>query len=265
MREFFSQAAMSRKAMTFFAALAILVILRPFGSYRHLNLWEQITLWTVFLMGIGGVMHLTAAWLLSVPALARWPRAVPITLAAALGAVPGSAIVVFVNMVFLGINMASAFPMIWSRVFFLAELIMLVEFRGWQRRPAAAEEAAPAADDEVENPAPQPAAQPTPLLERLPPAKRGPLISLSMKDHYVEVTTEKGTELILMRFSDAIRELAGAAGARLHRSHWVAADHLERLERQGKRRWAVLSDGRKLPVSATYAKAAEALIAARMS
>src|SRR6056297_2113848 len=43
---------------------------------------------------------------------------------------------------------------------------------------------------------------PPPLLERLDFAKRGPLLSLSVQDHYVEVVTTRGTSLILMRLSD---------------------------------------------------------------
>jgi len=87
------------------------------------------------------------------------------------------------------------------------------------------------------------------LLDRLPVDKRGDLVSLSAVDHYVEVTTTAGTDLILMRFSDAILEAAPTAGIQTHRSHWVALDHIKDVERSAGKAQVTLSDGRTLPVS----------------
>ena len=44
------------------------------------------------------------------------------------------------------------------------------------------------------------------LMLRLPPAKRGELLYMSMQDHYVEIVTSKGRELVLLRLADAINE-----------------------------------------------------------
>ncbi|RED11290.1 LytTR family DNA-binding domain-containing protein [Pontivivens insulae] len=85
------------------------------------------------------------------------------------------------------------------------------------------------------------------LLERLPPAKRGQLLSISVSDHYVEVVTTKGQEMILMRLSDAMGE--AGTGLQIHRSHWVAEDAIRTVSRQGDGAIATLSDGRTLPVS----------------
>jgi DNA-binding LytR/AlgR family response regulator len=52
--------------------------------------------------------------------------------------------------------------------------------------------------------------------------------------------------------SDAIKEVSNINGARIHRSHWVAQSHLIDIEKDKARHLAVLSDGRKLPVSNTY-------------
>lgn len=87
------------------------------------------------------------------------------------------------------------------------------------------------------------------LLGRLPLDKRGALVSLSAVDHYVEVTTTKGTELLLMRLSDAIAEAAPAEGLQIHRSHWVALDQVTRAARDDGKTTLLLSDGRSLPVS----------------
>lgn len=77
------------------------------------------------------------------------------------------------------------------------------------------------------------ASAPPPLLQRLPLEKRGALISLSATDHYVEVTTDKGRELVLMRLADAIAETGPARGMQVHRSHWVALDRVRAVQRRG--------------------------------
>lgn len=87
------------------------------------------------------------------------------------------------------------------------------------------------------------------ILDRLPLAKRGALLSLTAVDHYVEVTTDRGSELVLMRLADAIRETAPVPGLQIHRSHWVARDHVDDIKRIQGRTEVVLSDGRTLPVS----------------
>ncbi|CUH75396.1 Response regulator of the LytR/AlgR family protein [Tritonibacter multivorans] len=88
------------------------------------------------------------------------------------------------------------------------------------------------------------------LINRLPLDKRGDLISLSVQDHYVEVTTTKGREMVLMRLTDAIREAGG--GFQIHRSHWVADGAVTAAQRKSSAAEVTLSDGRALPVSRTY-------------
>lgn len=91
-----------------------------------------------------------------------------------------------------------------------------------------------------------------PFLRRLKPALGRNLVRLAMQDHYVEAITEKGSQLILMRFSDALEEVAGLPGRQIHRSHWVAEAGVADIRREGGR-WVVrTSDGETLPVSRTY-------------
>ncbi|MCA2013039.1 LytTR family transcriptional regulator [Cereibacter sphaeroides] len=94
--------------------------------------------------------------------------------------------------------------------------------------------------------------QPPRLLSRLPLDKRGPLIALSVQDHYVEVVTTKGRELLLMRLGDAMAETEGCAGLQVHRSHWVALGQVQAARREGARGVLTMSDGREIPVSRTY-------------
>jgi len=93
---------------------------------------------------------------------------------------------------------------------------------------------------------------PARFLKRINPTLGTRLIRLSMQDHYVEVVTCKGNQLILMRFADALEELEGIEGWRIHRSHWVAEVGLAALKRDGGKAIIITSDGAELPVSRTY-------------
>ncbi len=87
------------------------------------------------------------------------------------------------------------------------------------------------------------------ILTRLPLDKRGQLISLTALDHYVEVTTDKGTELVLMRLGDAVGETPPIVGVQIHRSHWVALDQITKVEKQSNKTTLITSDKRELPIS----------------
>jgi DNA-binding LytR/AlgR family response regulator len=87
------------------------------------------------------------------------------------------------------------------------------------------------------------------ILERLKPQNRGRLVRLSVEDHYTEVITTRGRELILLRFADALKELGDTPGLQVHRSHWVAEAQVEKLRRDNGKLLVVMSDGSEIPVS----------------
>ncbi len=93
---------------------------------------------------------------------------------------------------------------------------------------------------------------PPPILDRLPLDKRGPLVALSVEDHYVRVRTTRGEEMILMRLTDAIRETGPAAGLRVHRSHWVALDQVTAATRKGDGALLSMALGGDIPVSRSH-------------
>jgi uncharacterized membrane protein len=94
------------------------------------------------------------------------------------------------------------------------------------------------------------------FLSRLPLKFRSAaLYAVSSEGHYLRVHTDKGSDLILMRISDAIRELAAADGLQVHRSWWVARSGIEEVKRDKGRRLLVLKNGEVAPVSRTYLSA----------
>lgn len=98
------------------------------------------------------------------------------------------------------------------------------------------------------------AADPPRLLQRIKHSLRGEIFSLQAQDHYVEVTTVKGADLVLIRLSDAIAELGGADGRQVHRSWWVSTSAVARISREGHRMDLILQDGRNVPVGRSRQK-----------
>lgn len=89
----------------------------------------------------------------------------------------------------------------------------------------------------------------TPLLDRLPRHIGRDVQCLEMHDHYVRVTTSQGSALILARMGDAVDELVGTGGARVHRSWWVARGAVVAVKKQGRSVELVLANGLSVPVS----------------
>lgn len=91
-----------------------------------------------------------------------------------------------------------------------------------------------------------------PLIQRLKPAHRGALLRLSAEDHYTLVVTSRGQECILLRFSDALKEIGETAGLRTHRSHWIANTNISKLRRIKGRIAVLTTDNVSIPVSRPY-------------
>lgn len=99
-------------------------------------------------------------------------------------------------------------------------------------------------------------AAPARFLDRLPPKLRGAAIrAVESEDHYLRIHTDRGSDLILMRLSDALAELEGLEGAQTHRSWWVARAAVRDVSRGEGRATLTLDGGIEAPVSRRYAKA----------
>lgn len=89
---------------------------------------------------------------------------------------------------------------------------------------------------------------------RLSAKRRGArLIAIEAEDHYVRIHTDQGSELLTMRFSDALQELAQVHGHQLHRSWWAAGDAIEEVRWQRGSGEARLAGGLTAPVSRSFA------------
>ncbi|AOT06408.1 LytTR family DNA-binding domain-containing protein [Pseudoalteromonas luteoviolacea] len=90
------------------------------------------------------------------------------------------------------------------------------------------------------------------FISKLPIEKRGELICLQMDDHYLQVHTDKGGHMLLMRFKDALKQLDGYPGFQTHRSWWVSTNAVAATKREGRRLILLMSNGLEVPVSQTF-------------
>ena len=240
-------------------ALALcFAVLGPFGTYTDLSVPVRYAYW-VGLVLVGYLNILLAAH--AVAALRPGLRHRWILMAVTLvSAVPTTLAVAWVESVTRLAHPVplSVFPRVYGCVV-LIQLVMVLFLTRLQpslsalllrRAPTVAYEPAP-----VSTPGPvpfAPAAAPVPpFFKRIPAHLGQELLALGAEDHYLRVITPLGSDLILMRLSDALDEL-GDAGMQVHRSWWVARSGVDALQRDGGRTLVVLKNGLEVPVSRTY-------------
>lgn len=95
------------------------------------------------------------------------------------------------------------------------------------------------------------------FLHRIPENLRQDLLAVQAQEHYITVHTSGGSELILYRFGDALRELMEVPGIQVHRSFWVAEGSVANYERKSGRLFLTLCNGLEVPVSRSFVRDVE--------
>lgn len=223
----------------------------PFG--QRLAYWAAVIL-PGSLLGLA-VTALVRSW--GGLAAHRWAEA---ALVALLISIPHCFVVIVVSALFFGIGLITPIVVLefWLAVLLIAAVLTAINYL------ATGHQLAGAAIVVVPQPAPEPAPAPTsreapvtdrsalpPLLaEKLPHRLRaGRLIAIEAEDHYLRVHTDLGSDLVLMRMADACALLDESAGARVHRSWWVARDAVQAVRQQAGRMELALPGDTVAPVS----------------
>ena len=97
------------------------------------------------------------------------------------------------------------------------------------------------------------------LFRRLPDCAKGPILRLWVEDHFVNVVTPGQTYRVRMRFADAVAEMEGVDGYSTHRSHWIAREAIDAVERAGSKTIVRSKDGGTVPVSRSFSDRVEEL------
>lgn len=216
----------------------VLTLVAPYGSDGFLSFAPRLVYWAAVVCLCYGVGFIASTYVgqrfgpgLS---MARF-----IALAGTLCGLGVSAVVLVINYMALDfVPPLQALPLFLLNVFGIAFVVTgVIHYVTRTARP--------------EGQTPRPPA----LLDRLPLDKRGALVALSVEDHYVRVQTTKGQELILMRLSDAMKEVGDTDGLQVHRSHWVTQGAVTAARREGDRAVLTMTHGADIPVSRRYVPA----------
>jgi hypothetical protein len=242
-----------RELRTGFSAPRLLVVLAalilvlglsgPFGTFSSSDTPHRFAYWAAVVLSTYGLARVVIR--LAMRYLPPWPPLPRAIAEAVICGVPVTLLVLGINYLAFGDSGLDPLLLWVSCTLIAGAAIAVAQLGGWGDAPppeglAASAEARPA------------------ILDRVPLPQRGRLVALSVEDHYVEVSTDKGSALILMRLGDAIRETAPVPGLQIHRSHWVALEAVRRVVRAEGRIAVELADGRRLPISRGYLPAARA-------
>ena len=237
-------------------ATAVLGVTGPFGTYERLALLPRLAYWLALALAtftIGyAIVRLAGQTLFEGRDAPRLLRAL---ITGAIAGLPIALVVLAFDAAVLSAPMPSpraALTLFLNCALIAAAIslasVLIAGETSADTVPPAETPTTPAAVDVAP---PRPERRP-PLLERLPLPSRGRLTRLSMQDHYVEVHTEKGSTLVLMRMADAIGE---TEGLQIHRSHWVALEAVAGTARRDGKLLLKLKDGTLLPVSRSFSAA----------
>ena len=226
--------------VAFWIILAVvLTVAGPFGTYSVLDVGTRLLFWMLVvpisgLIGFQVVFHVRALWPGQHPLSADGVASVGIValftpvlypLTHALVVVPGAE--------------GPSFPLLAMYVFIVSigilttrRLIPGIEARNYLPKT-----------HDINRPR---------LLRRVPQLGEAQVIRITSQGHFVDIVTDRGTERIRMRLSDAVGEMDGVAGHLVHRSHWVAEAAIEGCETAEGRVQLRLSNGDVVPVSRTY-------------
>ena len=99
---------------------------------------------------------------------------------------------------------------------------------------------------------------PSLLQRKLPPHLGHDIVAVRAKDHYVEVTTPKGSAMVLMRLGDAVQHLEPVAGLQVHRSWWINLSHVAHIEKGANGTELVMTTDQRIPVGRSFRAAFQA-------
>lgn len=220
-----------------------LAVLNPFGSVSGVSFPLAVLYWAGLIVW-GGLSGELLGWLIQKrsPGLPMWAFVTILSIAQTVVILPA---VAFAQWLMGDPIAADAWAM-------MAFFVWLLSVSGTALRLLIIH----ALGKKAEAPAAVEAVKPSAFLDRLPIRLRSAdLWAVESEDHYLRVHTSAGSELILMRLADAVRELSGTEGLQTHRSWWVAKQGLADVVKGDGKLVLKLKSGAEAPVSRTYLKA----------
>lgn len=221
---------------------------------------ERLFYWLAVILpgSLLGLMIASAVQGVGFLANARWPR---VGVVALVVSIPHTFLVIVASAIFFGTSDITLDLVLnfWIAVLVLSLALSAIssisdppletnEGQHWDEagsQNTAPNDEVPPLKDESQLPA-----IPDLIAEKLPvPLGKAGLIAIQSEDHYLRIHTDMGSDLVLMRMSDACALLFGVDGERVHRSWWVAKAAVTGREIDGSRMALLLQNGERASVS----------------
>jgi DNA-binding LytR/AlgR family response regulator len=255
LREMHAVLQSRRLWLTFLAILAIFILTGPFGTSETMSFADRLLYWTIVQTGAWAIAIAFSIIANAVLAGSIESMLTRMMIGSLLSSLPIGLLLALTNHAFYDRNIGFLAILRGSLTALpLCAIFCLLSYLTARQAVEAAKDMEEDEDRGIKNTAP--------LLERLSPQKRGELLRLSVQDHYTEIVTTRGRQLVLLRFADALREIGDTQGLQVHRSHWVADAGVVSLLRKTGRLYVVMHDGAEIPVSRSYSAAVQARFAA---
>jgi hypothetical protein len=227
--------------------------LGPFGTFAELESLERYAYWVglTLLMWLQGVAIIS---FLAAPLGARrWPHWITVVVAALLASIPTAFEVAWAEMLLrVERDLGPIDLLAIAGDVSLLSVPLLLLTHGWtpQRANGLPSEQYPERADR--------------LVALMDPGRRGELLAVSSEDHYVRLYSDRASQLVAMRFADALDNLVSADGLQVHRRWWVATDAVESIVKDGDGLRLGLRNGLSVPVSRSFAQQVRKAWAARI-
>ncbi|MCZ7453084.1 MULTISPECIES: LytTR family DNA-binding domain-containing protein [Rhizobium/Agrobacterium group] len=250
----------SRSLWSTFVAIAVLFIVTgPYGTGQKMAFWPRAAYWTL-LLGSGWIITTGFSAFANAALVRTLTSPLARMMAGAIAAaLPIGATITLANHAFFAqpVDIAS----IGEDAQAALPLCLIFCFLGYLTA-GPANTTDPTEETGAETTPPPSVKERPAILDRLEPERRGPLLRLSVQDHYTEVVTTRGCQLVLLRFADAMKEIGDTKGLQVHRSHWIADADVVSLRKQAGRLHLMTRDGTEIPVSRSHNAAVQARFAA---
>ncbi len=221
----------------------LMTVLGPYGTIeRRFDL--RAIYWLCAIVG-GGAIGIALDALIGRWLPGFWPRVLAVSAAMT---PPVTILVVELNRALIPAIRPISWlePQLEWQVFVIALLVMVLRAYAWRRL-------APVIETRTLVVPPLPEAERAFRMRLSAKRRAARLIAVEAEDHYVRAHTDAGSELLTMRFAEALAELALAPGYRAHRSWWIAADAIESVRWSRGGGQAALVGGLQVPVSRSCA------------
>ncbi|MCQ2002414.1 LytTR family DNA-binding domain-containing protein [Rhizobium sp. NRK18] len=223
--------------------IALLIVSGPFQTMTTLSLPQRSLYWCALVVTTFVAGNFAGTWCNYAIRAREWRQPWRFMTVGVSAGVPAAIAVTAINGTAFGWQMLALAEIVELAAYSIFISVLVAGLFALYSRSAA--EAPVAVDAGAEDDLPA-------ILRRLPFPKRGRLVSISVSDHYVEVTTLKGREMLLMRLRDAVAECPPEKGLQIHRSHWVALAGVKGVYRSGGKVMVETVAGDHFPVSRSY-------------